>query len=757
MPTLLNLLSNDLRLWSRQQPDGVHRSVLLWLDPHREFGRLVSYLGTVLERDGAQLLIRAPNDGVGQLALKLRLLSSDEGLCIVYLPGYDKDALEPQPDGGYPGLWALYEYRYTGCIWGRGSKWEPGALPKPLRLYEWLRAHGLEITEDRGRTTRELTEGGAESLLARYAEKHRETTPAVWPRPLRADDVRADLAGDPRDTLRELFAAPGPTAHAWTDPTLTLGRLADEFGLSVPSPLPVDAYGKLNGHALADELALQLALAEAWDAFGRPDDFPYRERLPRTADQRARQVDFVRNDIMSHTRLGPLMQARMEQIEHAYPLAPWAAGRTGEPAALPVLARQRWQVALSEFDRAAAGGLRAVRAWLTEHETSLTSGAAGPWDGANVARWSILAQLASLCAGAEAAHQMADGCRDAATLIQSYTQDWWQLDAAHLEILAAATGTPGLERVRQIADLALFEYVNAASDAFSEIVERGARWPLSTLSSVDTVHAAMWKLEPHQRRAVIISDAFRWDLAQRTRMMAANHSRTVEVEPVLSTAPSITPFGMAALLPLERLPPEEATLSVNYETKSAIKDGAGRTLSTRDGRKALLEAIVRGPRGESAVRFADMDQVLAGADIPQTPLVVVFDNDIDQQGHKGGDQFPRLALELAANVARTIERLHDAGVSDVHVVTDHGFLLLPPGEVDALGRPDLPVRQAERRESRWAALKPDAPVDELFRLPCPLDPHGPVLGFPRGVRTLVAAEPYEHGGISLHECVLPHL
>ena len=96
------------------------------------------------------------------------------------------------------------------------------------------------------------------------------------------------------------------------------------------------------------------------------------------------------------------------------------------------------------------------------------------------------------------------------------------------------------------------------------------------------------------------------------------------------------------------------------------------------------------------------------------------------------------------------------GVSEVHVVTDHGFLLLPPQEVDALGRPDLP-RQTERREPRWAALKPDAPVDEVFLLPCPLDPHGPRLGFPRGVRTLQAAEPYEHGGISLHECVLPHL
>ncbi len=274
---------------------------------------------------------------------------------------------------------------------------------------------------------------------------------------------------------------------------------------------------------------------------------------------------------------------------------------------------------------------------------------------------------------------------------------------------------------------------------------------------MDTLHPALWTVEMDQRRAVIISDAFRWDLAQRARNASMSQSRTITLAPVLSTIPSITPFGMTALLPLEQLPPDAANVSISYEAKPIIKDGASRTLSTRDGRKALLEATVRGPRGEQVVSFADMDDVLAGAAIPKTPLLVVFDNDIDQHGHKSGDQFPHLALALADNIARTIDLLHASGVSEAHVVTDHGFLLLPPEEVNARGRPDLPVRQAERREPRWAALTPDAPVQEVFRLPCPLDLHGPMLGFPHGVRTLVAAEPYEHGGISLHECVLPHL
>jgi hypothetical protein len=191
------------------------------------------------------LLRLAAEEGDGQLALKLTLLAPDEHPCIVYLPGFNGDALEPRPDGGLPGQWALYEYRYTGCVWGRGSKWEPGVVSMPLRLYEWLRVHGLEMVDDRGRTTRELSDGEPDSLLARYAERHRETTPGAWPRPLRTDDVRSDLAGDPRDVLRELIAAPGHVAQGWADPGLVLGHLADEFGLSVPDPLPLDSEGKL--------------------------------------------------------------------------------------------------------------------------------------------------------------------------------------------------------------------------------------------------------------------------------------------------------------------------------------------------------------------------------------------------------------------------------------------------------------------------------------------------------------------------------
>ena len=111
---------------------------------------------------------------------------------------------------------------------------------------------------------------------------------------------------------------------------------------------------------------------------------------------------------------------------------------------------------------------------------------------------------------------------------------------------------------------------------------------------------------------------------------------------------------------------------------------------------------------------------------------------------------------LFRSLRRAILLLHEAGVEEVHVVTDHGFLMLPPELVDGLGRPELLPAQALHKDARWAALKPDAPVQDVLRLPLPLAPEIS-LGFPRGVRTLMKAEPYLHGGLAPQECVIPHL
>ena len=80
-------------------------------------------------------------------------------------------------------------------------------------------------------------------------------------------------------------------------------------------------------------------------------------------------------------------------------------------------------------------------------------------------------------------------------------------------------------------------------------------------------------------------------------------------------------------------------------------------------------------------------------------------------------------------LARAVDHLHALGHRFVEIVTDHGFIHLPPGLIDDLGHPELSAKQAFERKPRHAILKPDAPVEGVLRLASPLTPDL-MLGFP---------------------------
>ncbi len=234
-------------------------------------------------------------------------------------------------------------------------------------------------------------------------------------------------------------------------------------------------------------------------------------------------------------------------------------------------------------------------------------------------------------------------------------------------------------------------------------------------------------------------------------MLAESLDSTAKIEHALSTLPSITPFGMSAILPLGDRQPD-----VTYSGNKLSIRLDGLELSTRDGRKAFLTRALTAPDGKSSVAFIDMEDLLQGAAIPKAKMVVVFDNTIDETGEMVTEHLPDLIEKFTGNLRRTLERLHAGGMSTVHLVTDHGFLLLSQEAMEGLGHPDVPVAQAHYRSHRYAVLKAGVATDAVFRKTMPLNPDI-TLGFTRGIRTLVKADEYIHGGISLQECVIPHL
>ncbi|MDT8284362.1 MAG: BREX-1 system phosphatase PglZ type B, partial [Thermovirgaceae bacterium] len=125
--------------------------------------------------------------------------------------------------------------------------------------------------------------------------------------------------------------------------------------------------------------------------------------------------------------------------------------------------------------------------------------------------------------------------------------------------------------------------------------------------------------------------------------------------------------------------------------------------------------------------------------------------DLDKLGHS-------LQGKLAANVegqvdllVERIQELLGEGWKEVNVITDHGWLLLPGG----LPSVKLPKYLTETRWLRCAAVKGESKVD-VPTVPWHWNPDVPIAVGP-GVSCFIKGSEYAHGGISLQECVIPHI
>jgi hypothetical protein len=124
---------------------------------------------------------------------------------------------------------------------------------------------------------------------------------------------------------------------------------------------------------------------------------------------------------------------------------------------------------------------------------------------------------------------------------------------------------------------------------------------------------------------------------------------------------------------------------------------------------------------------------------------------VDKTGHDEGIGLARRIPELIVTLAQRVESLLAAGWREIRIVTDHGWLLMPKG----LPKSDLPKYLTATRWRRCAVVKPAATVDlpcfswfwaEDVRIACP-----------PGIGVFMLGVEYDHGGLSLQECLVPQL
>ncbi|MDZ4707799.1 MAG: BREX-1 system phosphatase PglZ type B, partial [Saprospiraceae bacterium] len=125
--------------------------------------------------------------------------------------------------------------------------------------------------------------------------------------------------------------------------------------------------------------------------------------------------------------------------------------------------------------------------------------------------------------------------------------------------------------------------------------------------------------------------------------------------------------------------------------------------------------------------------------------------DIDTKGHEEQSEMVKRIPELFERIIETLDIAFERGIKKIKIVTDHGWLLLPGG----LPKTQLHAGLTETRWGRCALIKEGAATD-LMHLPWRWNP-SIFIAYAPGISFFKANEEYAHGGISMHECLIPNM
>ena len=707
--------------------------VCLWFDPGREFARLLPRLDRQLakmETSSFTLLVYDPATFHGQVWLKHRVHSELAGLrgaerahrrFLIYLP-VSEDRLDSPDERGEGHLELLEEYRTAGLIWRIGGK-------RPS-LFRFLRQAGVRLPASPS-DQRKLYDGGFDSVLAKYVAKFAERPAVYWEMQLTPDIAQARLLGDVDQTIIELAVDPEATWKDLHDRGLApefLAAVAERYGFSQPTDAP-DLW-------LRDFVAA-VALTETFQGYDEAADFPFVDRLPPLA-QRAHHEALLRRWLRD-TEGRAAWDHWVREVEKHIDLSAWVAQRDGLSFAFPHVVRVRWEQTLAALGDAAPKTSATESFFDDRRERIRLEAEYSRASDRPIGAWPLLVSLGDFLEACRIAGHDVSGAVDAGDLVQVYVRNAGLVDQVHISLRREAEER-GIPAVAAIADRHYASYTNALNGRFFKIYASQPSADIADLPGVtEKLEHALWN--DKNRRAVLIIDALRFDCALAIRDALRGHD--VVVEPMRAELPTITPVGMTALMPIS-----SATVTLDIQGNTVHPRVNGKDCAQRTQRLAFLTDF-----GADCRDIDDLESVSAAPDDLGELLAVFGHDQVDHIGHGSADTLVRhVGLEVH-RIARLVRKLHRWGYEAVHVVTDHGFILLEESKL-----PDEVACDKDWchvRKERFALVPATADIP-LASFPATWDP-SVCVAVPPGLAFFKAEKSFSHGGAALQELVIPHL
>jgi hypothetical protein len=301
-----------------------------------------------------------------------------------------------------------------------------------------------------------------------------------------------------------------------------------------------------------------------------------------------------------------------------------------------------------------------------------------------------------------------------------YTTNGFLVDQFMRKALAAVKSEKGKTIAKSIIHLFYQPWLENITNKFQKLVEQDA--------SIFTTQNVVAETESF----VLFVDAFRYELAEEFCKRLAKNEFKVSLQANWSAIPSLTPTAKPNVSPIA--------------TAVSIQSGIVEFRPQLQNGKDLLTPVFR-----DTLKTANFKLVTNVNDIQDEGKYWQEIGDIDTKGHEEQADMVKRIEELFDQVQEALDVAFERGIKRIKIVTDHGWLLLPGG----LPKTQLNAGLTETRWGRCALIKEGATTD-LLHLPWRWNP-SIFIAYAPGISFFKVNEEYAHGGISIHECLVPTL
>lgn len=302
-----------------------------------------------------------------------------------------------------------------------------------------------------------------------------------------------------------------------------------------------------------------------------------------------------------------------------------------------------------------------------------------------------------------------------------YTSRGYLIDQSMRKSLAAVKSGRDREIVKSLILLFYKPWLENLTNKFQNLVSKDA--------AIFTTRTT----QPEEESFVLFVDAFRYELAEEfyRKVLACNNSFKAELHAGWSAIPSLTPTAKPSVAPIADAVSEKSS-ATEFRPQIEGKDLSAAVFRDTMVAKGFLPVKDRKDITEEGRYWQEIGE-------------------IDTRGHEEQAGIVKRMDELFEQVLEAIQSAFERGIRRIKIVTDHGWLLLPGG----LPKVSLNEGLTETRWGRCALIKEGASVD-LMHLPWRWNP-SVYIAYAPGISFFKVNQEYAHGGISLHECLVPTL